>query len=399
MGTHTSLLLKFIFMALNYRSPGFYLVAFSLVSIILLCLEPLFYAGKFSDRLYFYAQVRLAIAIILVAIDAFLLYYWSKNPHNKLLSAVITVINIILFVGGDVYIASSTMAVALWVVLRSFGMRICLIIIATFVMVESPIIYVIKRESEMDLLWREVRMCILLVLYLLLAWLLTSFEESGERERKLAVAAAVDNERSEAARMLHDGIGQQLVAITMSFDVAKALKSTKEHDAWMEVDHAHTVATQALRDLRRWVRALDPPPAPVPEDSMQLVTVLESLSQAFASTGLEFYIQGPQAKHHLGATAGEIFQVTAREGLSNALRHGHPDALQFTLKCTDDAATLTVEDFSTSLQRSIPAESKDEGYGLRSLRERAEQVGGTLHAEPTTEGFFLGVSLPLTESV
>ena len=399
MGTHTSLLLKFIFMALNYRSPGFYLVAFSLVSIILLCLEPLFYAGKFSDRLYFYAQVRLAIAIILVAIDAFLLYYWSKNPHNKLLSAVITVINIILFVGGDVYIASSTMAVALWVVLRSFGMRICLIIIATFVMVESPIIYVIKRESEMDLLWREVRMCILLVLYLLLAWLLTSFEASGERERKLAVAAAVDNERSEAARMLHDGIGQQLVAITMSFDVAKALKSTKEHDAWMEVDHAHTVATQALRDLRRWVRALDPPPAPVPEDSMQLVTVLESLSQAFASTGLEFYIQGPQAKHHLGATAGEIFQVTAREGLSNALRHGHPDALQFTLKCTDDAATLTVEDFSTSLQRSIPAESKDEGYGLRSLRERAEQVGGTLHAEPTTEGFFLGVSLPLTESV
>ena len=399
MGTHTSLLLKFIFMALNYRSPGFYLVAFSLVSIILLCLEPLFYAGKFSDRLYFYAQVRLAIAIILVAIDAFLLYYWSKNPHNKLLSAVITVINIILFVGGDVYIASSTMAVALWVVLRSFGMRICLIIIATFVMVESPIIYVIKRESEMDLLWREVRMCILLVLYLLLAWLLTSFEESGERERKLAVAAAVDNERSEAARMLHDGIGQQLVAITMSFDVAKALKSTKEHDAWMEVDHAHTVATQALRDLRRWVRALDPPPAPVPEDSMQLVTVLESLSQAFASTGLEFYIQGPQAKHLLGATAGEIFQVTAREGLSNALRHGHPDALQFTLKCTDDEATLTVEDFSTSLQRSIPAESKDEGYGLRSLRERAEQVGGTLHAEPTTEGFFLGVSLPLTESV
>lgn len=399
MGTHTSLLLKFIFMALNYRSPGFYLVSFSLVSIILLCLEPLFYAGKFSDRLYFYAQVRLAIAIILVAIDAFLLYYWSKNPHNKLLSAVITVINIILFVGGDVYIASSTMAVALWVVLRSFGMRICLIIIATFVMIEPPTLRIIKGESLLDMFWRAIIMCILLVLYLLLAWLLTSFEESGERERKLAVAAAVDNERSEAARMLHDGIGQQLVAITMSFDVAKALKSTKEQDAWMEVDHAHTVATQALRDLRRWVRALDPPPAPVPEDSMQLVTVLESLSQAFASTGLEFYIQGPQAKHHLGATAGEIFQVTAREGLSNALRHGHPDALQFTLKCTDDAATLTVEDFSTSLQRSIPAESKDEGYGLRSLRERAEQVGGTLHAEPTTEGFFLGVSLPLTESV
>ena len=290
------------------------------------------------------------------------------------------------------------MAVALWIVLRSFSMRICLIIVAACV-ITAPIPHIFRHAPAIELFWHAFAMFVLSVLFLLLAWLLTSFEESGERERKLAVAAAVDNERSEAARMLHDGIGQQLVAITMSFDVAKALKTTKEHDAWMEVDHAHTVATQALRDLRRWVRALDPPPAPVPEDSMQLVTVLESLSQAFSSTGLEFYIQGPQAKHHLGATAGEIFQVTAREGLSNALRHGHPDALQFTLKCTDDAATLTVEDFSTSLQRSIPAESKDEGYGLRSLRERAEQAGGTLHAEPTTEGFFLGVSLPLTESV
>lgn len=399
MGTHTSPLLKFIFMALNYRSPGFYLVAFSLVSIILLCLEPLFYAGKFSDRLYFYAQVRLVVTIILVTIDAYLLYRWSKNPDNKSLAATTASVNIILFILGDITVASSTMAVALWVVLRTFNMRACWIIVTAFVMIEPPTLRVIKNESLLDMFWRAVIMCILLVLYLLLAWVLSSFEEAAERERKLAVAAAVDNERSEAARMLHDGIGQQLVAITMSFDVAKALKTTKEHDAWMEVDHAHTVATQALRDLRRWVRALDPPPAPVPEDSMQLVTVLESLSQAFASTGLEFYIQGPQAKHHLGATAGEIFQVTAREGLSNALRHGHPEALQFTLRCTDDAATLTVEDFSTSLQRSIPVESKDEGYGLRSLRERAEQAGGMLHAEPTTEGFFLGVSLPLTESV
>ena len=386
-------------MTLNYRSPGLYLVAFSLISSILICIEPLCFPDRYSPLIYFYAQIRIVVAIILVAIDALLLYYWSKNPRNKLLATATASINLILSFVGDDTIASGTMAVALWIVLRSFSMRICLIIVAAFVMIEPPTLRIIKGESLLDMFWRAIIMCILLVLYLLLAWLLTSFEESGERERKLAVAAAVDNERSEAARMLHDGIGQQLVAITMSFDVAKALKTTKEHDAWMEVDHAHTVATQALRDLRRWVRALDPPPAPVPEDSMQLVTVLESLSQAFASTGLEFYIQGPQAKHHLGATAGEIFQVTAREGLSNALRHGHPDALQFTLKCTDDAATLTVEDFSTSLQRSIPAESKDEGYGLRSLRERAEQAGGMLHAEPTTEGFFLGVSLPLTESV
>ena len=385
-------------MTLNYRSPGLYLVAFSLISSILICIEPLCFPDRYSPLIYFYAQIRIVVAIILVAIDALLLYYWSKNPRNKLLATATASINLILSFVGDDTIASGTMAVALWIVLRSFSMRICLIIVAACV-VTAPIPHIFRHASAIELFWHAFAMFVLSVLFLLLAWLLTSFEESGERERKLAVAAAVDNERSEAARMLHDGIGQQLVAITMSFDVAKALKTTKEHDAWMEVDHAHTVATQALRDLRRWVRALDPPPAPVPEDSMQLVTVLESLSQAFASTGLEFYIQGPQAKHHLGATAGEIFQVTAREGLSNALRHGHPEALHFTLRCTDDAATLTVEDFSTSLQRSILAESEDEGYGLRSLRERAEQAGGMLHAEPTTEGFFMGVSLPLTESV
>ena len=41
---------------------------------------------------------------------------------------------------------------------------------------------------------------------------------------------------------------------------------------------------------------------------------------------------------------------------------------------------------------------KPEGYGLRSLRERAEHAGGTMTATPTPTGFQLTTMLPLRES-
>ena len=41
---------------------------------------------------------------------------------------------------------------------------------------------------------------------------------------------------------------------------------------------------------------------------------------------------------------------------------------------------------------------KPEGYGLRSLRERAEHAGGTVTAIPTPTGFQLTTILPLREA-
>ena len=378
------------------RTPGFYLVAFSLVSVFLVIMERL----VTGYHTFPYVVTQAIVGCILIIIAAILTPRWAKNPDNTPLAVATAIVNILLFIIGDVTISSSVLAVALWVVYRSFSMRACLGLTIAFI-IFSPIPYILRHLPAERVIREFIGASILFILYLFLAWFLASLEASAERERALAIEAAVSKEQTTAARMLHDGLGQQLVAITMSFNVAKALKPTNEEAAWQELEHAHTVTNQALTDLRRWVRALDPPTTPTPHTTNQLVEIMKSLSQTFSSTGLEFQIDKPEDNYALAAAQGELFQIAVREGVSNALRHGQPTMIHFHLRVNDDSITLTVEDYSDEEHALVPvkASSTENGYGLRSLRKRATQLGGTMTAGPTDTGFYLDVSLPRTENM
>ena len=374
------------------RTPGFYLVAFSLVSVFLVLVERL----VTGYHTFPYVITQAIVGIILIIIAAILTSRWSKNPDNTPLAVATAIVNILLFIIGDVTIASSVLAVALWVVYRSFSMRACLGLTIAFI-IFSPIPHMLRHLPAERVIREFIGASILFILYLFLAWFLASLEAGAERERALAIEAAVSKEQTAAARMLHDGLGQQLVAITMSFNVAKALKPTNEEAAWTEMEHAHTVANQALTDLRRWVRALDPPATPTPHTTNQLVEIMKSLSQTFSSTGLGFRITPPPDDRPLPTPIGEILHIAAQEGVANALRHGHPTAIHFHLSTTDDTVTLMVEDHGDPTDTTSTSE-KPEGYGLRSLRERAEHAGGTMTAIPTPTGFQLTTMLPLREA-
>ena len=374
------------------RTPGFYLVAFSLVSVFLILVERL----VTGYHTFPYVITQAIVGIILIIIAAILTSRWSKNPDNTPLAIATAIVNILLFIIGDVTISSSVLAVALWVVYRSFSMRACLGLTIAFI-IFSPIPHMLRHHPAERVIQEFIGATVLFILYLFLAWFLASLEASAERERALAIEAAVSKEQTAAARMLHDGLGQQLVAITMSFNVAKALKPTNEEAAWEEMAHAHTVANQALTDLRRWVRALDPPTTPTPHTTNQLVEIMKSLSQTFSSTGLEFRITPPPDDRPLPTPIGEILHIAAHEGVANALRHGHPTTIHFHLSTTDDTVTLMVEDHGDPTVTTSTSE-KPEGYGLRSLRERAEHAGGTMTATPTPTGFQLTTILPLREA-
>ncbi|WP_448857260.1 hypothetical protein [Corynebacterium matruchotii] len=208
------------------RTPGFYLVAFSLVSVFLVIMERL----VTGYHTFPYVITQAIVGIILIIIAAILTPRWAKNPDNTPLAVATAIVNILLFIIGDVTISSSVLAVALWVVYRSFSMRACLGLTIAFI-IFSPIPYILRHLPAERVIREFIGASILFILYLFLAWFLASLEAGAERERALAIEAAVSKEQTTAARMLHDGLGQQLVAITMSFNVAKALKPTNEEAA------------------------------------------------------------------------------------------------------------------------------------------------------------------------
>jgi signal transduction histidine kinase len=91
----------------------------------------------------------------------------------------------------------------------------------------------------------------------------------------------------------------------------------------------------------------------------------------------------------LGSEARLALYRVAQEALTNITKHARPDRVEVRLAYEPSATRLAVEDVGAP-----PAPAGDGGYGLTGMRERAELLGGTLTAGPTTSGFRVELELP-----
>jgi signal transduction histidine kinase len=78
------------------------------------------------------------------------------------------------------------------------------------------------------------------------------------------------------------------------------------------------------------------------------------------------------------------------EALTNAVRHANPARAVLRLVVEDDVLLLEVVDDGCG-----GAVERSGGTGLRSMRQRAEEVGATLHVRSNSTGTHLSARLPL----
>jgi signal transduction histidine kinase len=86
-----------------------------------------------------------------------------------------------------------------------------------------------------------------------------------------------------------------------------------------------------------------------------------------------------------------VYRV-AQEALTNVRKHAKADRVEVRLAYEPAGTGLTVEDHRTS--GDVPPPGDGTGYGLTGMRERAELLGGTLIAGPTSDGFRVTVWIP-----
>lgn len=203
-----------------------YLVAVATMAIGFLLIEPLL-----LQQITPLIMARLVSGVVVIGILLVLLKRWSTQP-SKSQALIIAVLSIGLSSIGGTIIATPMLGVAMVMLLKAFGKTACFICIAA-VALEAFIGHSILNSSLVTIIRETIWMLVICLLYFLLATVLLALEqerthseqlamkviESSSRDRDLAVAA----ERTAAARMLHDGLGQQLVAISMSLGLAKNL--------------------------------------------------------------------------------------------------------------------------------------------------------------------------------
>lgn len=213
---------------------------------------------------------------------------------------------------------------------------------------------------------------------------------AADTEKELVLA----DERTRAARDLHDGLGHRLTLIAMSLEFAERMRERDPETAWAEVGTARGTATEAMDQMRTWVRAL----SPVRVADATGLAAFDAIAESFRGTGLEVTVarHGDAQSVELDEDASLLLYRSVQEGLTNALRHGRSRhvAIDVDARAGTVAVTMT-SDLDADARTSVPVGPLPRGFGLRGLAERASALGGAATAERVDDHVVLTVRVPV----
>ncbi|MEW5853614.1 MAG: histidine kinase [Myxococcota bacterium] len=208
---------------------------------------------------------------------------------------------------------------------------------------------------------------------------------AGLEARVRAGEAAPAHLRREIARQLHDDVAQLITGARLQLEGWSRQRGR---------DDAGTRLAELLDALaqsaRRMLEELRQPP-----ERGTLVAELERLRVEYGAMGLAVDLLVDETglpTHALGKAQVEALLASAREGLTNALRHG--GASEATVSLRTEARIIMLDVMDNGRGR---AESLREGYGLLGIRERVVALGGVAELGNYDEGLRLSITLPHME--
>lgn len=209
-----------------------------------------------------------------------------------------------------------------------------------------------------------------------------------ERARLAETATQVARmrERAELARDLHDTFAQDLTAITLQLETALQYLGGDGRAA-EQVTSALHVARDSVQRARRSVEAL----RSSPESGSPLDAALAELARTFTSQSgvpVHLRVDALGANPRVERAAYHI----AQEALTNVRRHAKAKNVWIDASRSRGNVMLSVRDDGKGLR-----DEKREGLGVRGMRERAQDIGGTLRIRAREGGGTeVQARLPLT---
>lgn len=183
----------------------------------------------------------------------------------------------------------------------------------------------------------------------------------------------VQQERQRLARDLHDNIGARLLRLIHH------LRGSPDAD----------IARDAMKDLRSAIAAIDAPPAPLQE---ALADWRAEIDTRCAAAGVALaWQQGELPSLNLQPRIKAALGSVLREAVTNALKHATPGKVEVRIAAEGSELALSV---GNDGNRGDPMHWQ-EGYGLRSIRGRLHDLGGTLVIAAREGSVRLLMSVPL----
>jgi signal transduction histidine kinase len=204
------------------------------------------------------------------------------------------------------------------------------------------------------------------------------------------IVAAREEERRRLRRDLHDGLGPTLAAVGLKLDLARERAASEAAGLASLLDEIRVDVRSVISDVRRLARELRPPTL----DSLGLAGAIGQQATALGGgSGPTIVVEIDAPLPALPAAIEVVAYRIATEAMANAVRHAAATSCIVALRVDRDGLVVEVTDDGRGIDPSAPA-----GVGLRSIDERAAEVGGEVDflARPGG-GTIVRARLPLTD--
>ena len=196
-----------------------------------------------------------------------------------------------------------------------------------------------------------------------------------------------EEERRRIRRDLHDGLGPTLASIKMQLSAVGRLIAQNPAGAAQLIGELQEDVSGATADIRRLVYELRPPML----DELGLVVALRNFK--LGDSPLQLEVVAPEPMPALPAAVEVAVYRIATEAIHNVLKHAGATRCIVDIMIGAGELILRVTDDGRYQPES---HRQTEGVGLRSMGERAAELGGRFSIQPAASGgALIEVSLPL----
>ncbi|APC47448.1 sensor histidine kinase [Virgibacillus halodenitrificans] len=207
---------------------------------------------------------------------------------------------------------------------------------------------------------------------------------------KSAHKAAVIEERQRLARDLHDAVSQQLFALTMMAEAAVKQMDRDSNLAKEQMVEVTKAALQSQAEMRALLLHLRPIHLSGDTLSTGIQKLVDELKQ---KSTIAFKLNIPSDLQLADTIEEHVFRII-QESLSNILRHANASEVEISLSKPTSELFVHIRDDGEGFDSTQDMERKT-SYGLKTMKERSEELGGTFTIRSNTgEGTYIDIRIP-----
>ncbi len=198
----------------------------------------------------------------------------------------------------------------------------------------------------------------------------------------IRIIEAQESERKRLARQMHDGPAQSLTNFILQAEICQRLFDRNPDRAAEELNNLKTVASGTFQKIRDFIFDL----RPMMLDDLGLIPTIRRYIDAYENkSGITTNLHILGDERRLEAHREVIMFRSIQELLSNVRDHAKASQVKVTLDMGTDVITCMVEDNgqgfdpeSVLSDENMSPHDGSQAFGLKTLRERLELIGGSL---------------------